>query len=87
MNHRCATHIGSVLALASVAGCDKPPEPPPPLIHAVIASGDSRLGSGLGSFATPMNASLEPVADDRAHKREAFGMGIRPGHGASGIRP
>jgi hypothetical protein len=85
MNHRRTAHIGSALALASLAGCNKPPEPPPPAFHSVIASSDSRLG--FNSFARDMDASLEPAADDRPRKGNAFGAGIRPGRGASGIVP
>jgi hypothetical protein len=85
MNYRRATRIGSALALAGLAACDKAPDPPPPVFHAVTASGGSRVG--FASFATDIDSSLQPVADDSPHEGGAFGTGIRPGRGPSGIVP
>jgi len=84
--------IGLATMLAALAGCDGHREPPAPTIHAA-AGGDGLTPLpppvlGAGTEAAPGDGD-DKAAAERPHKRGggAFGVGIRPSAGASGIVP
>ena len=83
-------HIGCAVALAALAACDGHP-PSAPTTHASAAGTEGLapppvLAAGTGAAT---GDSDDKAATERPHKRGggAFGVGIRPSPGASGILP
>jgi hypothetical protein len=78
--------IGSAAMLAALAGCDTHQDTMP-APRTSVADGTPRLtlaGETETLSTLPGDAT---VAGERPHKSGAFGAGIRPGRGASGIVP
>ena len=74
--------IGSAALLATLAGCDARQDTAP-APRTAVADGSARIT--LTGETETLDA---PAASERPHRGGgAFGVGIRPGRGASGIVP
>jgi len=88
MNTHRLTTAASALAVVALVGCDGAPEPAAPATRTLAAVDDGAPAPVVDSA----EASRHPgdsSPTERPHKRGggAFGVGIRPSNGASGIVP
>ena len=88
MNVSRMARIGTAAMLATLAACDGREAPASSTRSTAVADGTPRItlaGETESVSALPGDA---PAANERPHKGGgAFGVGIRPGRGASGIVP
>jgi hypothetical protein len=84
------TRIGSMAAMAALAACDGRSEATAPTTHASVAGSEGLAAApALAAGTEAANGGDDAVDTQRPRKRGggAFGVGIRPSPGASGILP